>query len=918
MLNFFKPMFRHTSQNIFATFSNSSINNNLHLIASTYFEKDVKPLDAEAIDERLAFFKMSRIILLHVSDEPQLKSLERYGSTLNHEIVVFSVSYEEFFTKKFLHEAIFAKNKIASSNFILFCFSDRSWFHLVHSFKECGISVSGGSSSKRHILSSVQLRLSQYLIIIRGIQFNSVIESFHHFEKINTNPLVDLTNHKLIEHFKEISDSKSVTNLEPIIESNKTDKEEVNTLINKETKDNNLINTTPCVIKQNNTIKVLGTRKYHTSTRSNNIKINKEELDNKALSLFQPLENIVNDPNMTFSFLEKIEKLIQTSDLSPYELQYILENSWIKIITSKLDDNRFISTKYSYKLSSVIIKAFETLNLLYKKGQLKRRFPQLEKELNKKEYLILTYTLLLTYHSRLKYTSISLIIGRDILYQIYKSRMIQYKKDSIRFISDEPIMDENENNSNILMDSDTPLKNKFMSFGEFIQNNEFNTSFIVKLGDFFISLLSTFPTNLFEKDYESDPQPFSKHQIAIIKLNNDYLSEIKENIIIKPSSLPMICPPVKWNEDSFGGLIENNNIQEGIITGSQHHNHLTENKENLYNAVNYASQIKFGINNTLLRFLRKEGAYLLESEINKDNKLQIETILQIAKTFSHIPIYLNVNADWRGRLYTQSFFISYQGSDLSNALLQFYDGEVLTEDGLYYLYIYGANNHNENNISKASYKERITWVKTNLDKIINLDQELLLSAENKFTFTAFCLAVKSYHEDKNTLISLPIFLDATCSGIQHFAALLKDFELGCRVNLFPQLESDSVKDIYSEMLGPINEAINEYGLMNPEYSSLSYVKFNRKTLKTSLMTKMYNVTTYGISQQLKTHFHKVTENKNTYYEVDGINGKVSLTHKDIFKISEIVNEQVFILFPSLRNIYKYLLEMSKLAIILNI
>ena len=45
------------------------------------------------------------------------------------------------------------------------------------------------------------------------------------------------------------------------------------------------------------------------------------------------------------------------------------------------------------------------------------------------------------------------------------------------------------------------------------------------------------------------------------------------------------------------------------------------------------------------------------------------------------------------------------------------------------LYIHGANNHNESNISKDSFENRINWVKNNYDKIINLDKSLILCAE---------------------------------------------------------------------------------------------------------------------------------------------------------------------------------------------
>jgi hypothetical protein len=36
-----------------------------------------------------------------------------------------------------------------------------------------------------------------------------------------------------------------------------------------------------------------------------------------------------------------------------------------------------------------------------------------------------------------------------------------------------------------------------------------------------------------------------------------------------------------------------------------------------------------------------------------------------------------------------------------------------------------------------------------------------------------------------------------------------------------------VQDIYSEMMVDINKAINKYGILNPDYSSLAEVKLTR-------------------------------------------------------------------------------------------
>ena len=46
-------------------------------------------------------------------------------------------------------------------------------------------------------------------------------------------------------------------------------------------------------------------------------------------------------------------------------------------------------------------------------------------------------------------------------------------------------------------------------------------------------------------------------------------------------------------------------------------------------------------------------------------------------------------ADCRGRIYTNSYYSSYQGSDLSLALIQFNESQKVTTKGLYfYFYFY--------------------------------------------------------------------------------------------------------------------------------------------------------------------------------------------------------------------------------------
>jgi DNA-directed RNA polymerase len=46
--------------------------------------------------------------------------------------------------------------------------------------------------------------------------------------------------------------------------------------------------------------------------------------------------------------------------------------------------------------------------------------------------------------------------------------------------------------------------------------------------------------------------------------------------------------------------------------------------------------------------------------------------------------------------------------------------------------------------------------------------------------------MRDIEENPDTIVKFPIFLDATCSGIKHLAALIKDTDLAKEVNLIPR------------------------------------------------------------------------------------------------------------------------------------
>ena len=189
-------------------------------------------------------------------------------------------------------------------------------------------------------------------------------------------------------------------------------------------------------------------------------------------------------------------------------------------------------------------------------------------------------------------------------------------------------------------------------------------------------------------------------------------------------------------------------------------------------------------------------------------------IYNIAKMFLDKEFYIPYKLDFRGRLNAIPSFLTPQGNDISKGLIEFAKGKELTNDGLDWLCIAGANHAGKD---KLPYQERVDWVKDNAEFIYNIYLDPLYNlewtkADDPFVFLAWCLEYgkiqdKVYGEGKfvewEDLVGAGGFtshfmcaIDATNSGLQIYSALLRD-PVGARAtNLY---DTGSVEDVYQEV-----------------------------------------------------------------------------------------------------------------------
>lgn len=167
------------------------------------------------------------------------------------------------------------------------------------------------------------------------------------------------------------------------------------------------------------------------------------------------------------------------------------------------------------------------------------------------------------------------------------------------------------------------------------------------------------------------------------------------------------------------------------------------------------------------------------------------------------PFWLPVYFDSRGRWYYRGI-PNPQGSDLAKSVMHFHEHRPLGARGLFWLKVHIANSFG---FDKERMQDRARWTDQNWDAICRA-----LDAPEDYpdvwgTDAPWCMFTAAW-ELREALRSpspeayctgIPVHMDATCSGLQHFSALLRD-PVGARyVNLYDPTMCGPKQDIYGEV-----------------------------------------------------------------------------------------------------------------------
>lgn len=217
-------------------------------------------------------------------------------------------------------------------------------------------------------------------------------------------------------------------------------------------------------------------------------------------------------------------------------------------------------------------------------------------------------------------------------------------------------------------------------------------------------------------------------------------------------------------------------------------------------------------------------------------------------------IYFPHTLDFRGRIYPVPGILHPQSDDRGRALLEFAEGKPLGEFGAGWLAVHIANLFG---YDKATFDERVEWVNEHSEQLLDsaanpMDGERFWTqADKPWCALAACFEYAGYMVEGDDYVShLPIAMDGTCSGLQHFSALLRD-PVGAKAVNLVQPEDGRKADIYQEVADAVELRLKASQVADDPVAQAWAGKVDRKIVKRPCMTYAYSVSQFGIKQQIQ-------------------------------------------------------------------
>lgn len=340
-----------------------------------------------------------------------------------------------------------------------------------------------------------------------------------------------------------------------------------------------------------------------------------------------------------------------------------------------------------------------------------------------------------------------------------------------------------------------------------------------------------------------------------VRLADDVLELLAENLDKfaeqKPFWGPLVMPPRPWTKNWDGGYHYDLKDKHTLLKRARY-DFCEEKVPEVFSAVNTLQGTAFHINQKVLDAAThifstdrtdetREKLFGISQTLPLDVRtwllVSIRRIMDDANRIRNYPkIFFTCFLDFRGRYYCKATHLNPQGSDLCRGLVEFAEAKPIRDERAERWLI----NHGVccfgNDLDRGTFADRVKWAKekANIDKIRALardpisdkNRDFLKSADKPWAFLAWCHEWAGFCEKGYGYESrLPVAVDGSCNGIQHFAALMRSRELAEQVNLARMKHPG---DIYKVVAERTERRLRERRKAMTWYSSLTLDEISKK------------------------------------------------------------------------------------------
>lgn len=248
------------------------------------------------------------------------------------------------------------------------------------------------------------------------------------------------------------------------------------------------------------------------------------------------------------------------------------------------------------------------------------------------------------------------------------------------------------------------------------------------------------------------------------------------------------------------------------------------------------------------------------------SRLQMQIRMHEAYKLKSFVLWHAYFCDFRGRYYSDSYLLHPQGSDLDKALIYAAEPQKVTSRGLYWIKV---NLANLMGVDKISFDDRVQWVDERMEDWVQVcaDPHGTTSIweddapKKNASFQRLAAIFDLIDAIDTGFTRVPVQMDGSCNGIQHWAAMTRDETVGPEVNLISQPKP---ADVYQLVANGCTEMCME----EPSDWRVHFLEhweglIPRKVVKRSVMCDPYGITDHSVRQYvLQEHHLDWCSNKN--------------------------------------------------------